>query len=73
MAQAALQRSEQLVVKIEDQLELESPWNPESPEFQLVEKDMVQRQYRLALDELERLVVQRLFELSKLNMNGTGE
>jgi hypothetical protein len=28
--------------------------------------------YRTALDDLERLVVQRLFELSKLSMSGTG-
>ncbi|KAI0349008.1 hypothetical protein OH77DRAFT_1384823, partial [Trametes cingulata] len=30
------------------------------------------RKYRLALDNLERLVVQRLFELKKLGMNGLG-
>ncbi|EEB94481.1 hypothetical protein MPER_06697, partial [Moniliophthora perniciosa FA553] len=30
------------------------------------------RNYRHALDELERLVVQRLFELTKLNMSGVG-
>ena len=28
--------------------------------------------YRATLDELERLVVRRLFELSKLSMSGTG-
>jgi hypothetical protein len=29
-----------------------------------------ERKYRRALDELERLVVQRLLEMTKLGMNG---
>ncbi|KDQ49651.1 hypothetical protein JAAARDRAFT_63593 [Jaapia argillacea MUCL 33604] len=37
-----------------------------------VEEKLQARAYRMALDELERLVVQRLFELSKLNVSGTG-
>ncbi|KAK1217449.1 hypothetical protein PQX77_019914 [Marasmius sp. AFHP31] len=47
-------------------------WTPESPEYLSAEKGLVHRQYRHALDELERLVVQRLFELTKLNMSGVG-
>lgn len=34
---------------------------------------MNERQYRRALDSLELLVVQRLFELTKLGMSGTGK
>ncbi|KIY47775.1 hypothetical protein FISHEDRAFT_28253, partial [Fistulina hepatica ATCC 64428] len=34
--------------------------------------EMGERRYRRALDELERLVVQRLLELTKLNMSGVG-
>ena len=30
------------------------------------------RKYRRAVDDLERLVVQRLFEMNKLGMNGIG-
>ncbi|KAJ6555295.1 hypothetical protein B0H10DRAFT_2373425 [Mycena sp. CBHHK59/15] len=33
---------------------------------------MTERRYRLAVDELERLVVQRLFEMTKLSMSGVG-
>ncbi|KAK1225735.1 hypothetical protein PQX77_011312 [Marasmius sp. AFHP31] len=47
-------------------------WTPESPEFLAAEKGIIQQQYRQALKELERLVVQRLFELTKLNMSGVG-
>ena len=31
-----------------------------------------ERKYRRAVDDLERLVVQRLFEMKKLGMNGVG-
>jgi hypothetical protein len=34
---------------------------------------MTERKYRRALDELERLVVQRLFEMTKLGMSGVGK
>lgn len=33
---------------------------------------MVERKYRAAVSELERLVVMRLFELTKLGMSGVG-
>ncbi|KAI0371569.1 hypothetical protein BV20DRAFT_1035214 [Pilatotrama ljubarskyi] len=35
-------------------------------------RELGHRKYRQALDKLERLVVQRLFEMSKLGLNGTG-
>ncbi|KAJ8082799.1 hypothetical protein PM082_008655 [Marasmius tenuissimus] len=47
-------------------------WTPESPEFLDAEKGIVQQEYRQSLEQLERLVVQRLFELTKLNMSGVG-
>lgn len=34
---------------------------------------MTERKYRRAIDNLERLVVQRLFEMTKLGMNGVGK
>lgn len=36
-------------------------------------KHLAMREYQLALDKLEGLVVGRLFELTKLNQSGTGE
>ena len=69
----AVQWSEHRVVQLEDQLEIHDQWGPNAAEYQSVVEDMTWRQYRLALDELERLVVQHLFELSKLNVSGTGE
>jgi hypothetical protein len=72
-ALTALQQAEQAVMRIGDQLGLQEEWKKESPEYKAVKEGMVMQGYQLALDELEQLVVQRLFELAKLNMTGTGE
>jgi hypothetical protein len=60
-------------LQLENQLEVCDWWDPSSEEYKAVQQGLAQRRYRLALDELERLVVQRLFELAKLNISGTGE
>ncbi|KAI0040617.1 hypothetical protein FA95DRAFT_1502561 [Auriscalpium vulgare] len=59
------------VESLENQLGLTGErWSEESEEYRAVKAQMVERKYRRALDELERLIVQRLFELTKLNMAG---
>lgn len=60
------------MVQLENQLRLRERWESDSEEYQSIKSKVVERQYRRALDELERLVVQRLFELTKLNLSGTG-
>lgn len=57
----------------EAKLGIESRWTPKSPEYQTILAEIQLRDYRLALDHLEYLVVQRMFELSKLGMSGVGE
>jgi hypothetical protein len=47
-------------------------WNPTSPEYQNTLQYIAERKYNRALDNLQRLVVMRLFELHKLNLNQTG-
>ena len=70
---AKLQNAETMVTNLEVQLKLLSDrWNSSTPEYQEIKKEFAHRRYRLALDELERLVVSRLFELTKLNASGTG-
>ncbi|KIY47956.1 hypothetical protein FISHEDRAFT_44273 [Fistulina hepatica ATCC 64428] len=51
---------------------LHARWEPDIPEYVECLKELQERKYRRALDELERLVVQRLLELTKLNMSGIG-
>jgi hypothetical protein len=58
---------------LEDQLELPAPWGPESQEYTEARNYLNIRKYRLALDNLERLVVQRLMELQKCHVRGTSE
>ncbi|TRM56402.1 hypothetical protein BD626DRAFT_551558 [Schizophyllum amplum] len=47
-------------------------WLPDSTDYQAATKVVHQRRYRRALDNLERLVIQRFFELTKLNQSGVG-
>ncbi|KAK1219024.1 hypothetical protein PQX77_018276 [Marasmius sp. AFHP31] len=47
-------------------------WEPTDKEYQETGSAMRGRHYRRALEQLERLVVQRLLELTKLNMSGVG-
>lgn len=71
---AKLQNAESLVAHLETQLKLLGDrWDASATEYQDVKRELGQRKYRRVLDELERLVVQRLFELTKLNVSGTGE
>jgi hypothetical protein len=64
---------EQHVLFLEDQLGLQGArWSEASGEYRETKQKVAERNYHRALDELERLVIQRLFELSKLNVSGTG-
>jgi hypothetical protein len=71
-AYAKLQNCEAYVFNLENQLGVAEWWTTESSEYRHYKEEVVIQDYRVALDELERLVVQRLFELSKLGMSGTG-
>ena len=68
----ASRMGEQYVFTLEKQLGIVDRWEPGSSEFQHYQEEAQLQDYHVALDELERLVVQRLFELSKLGMSGTG-
>lgn len=47
-------------------------WTKECDEYKTALSLLTERRYRKALDNLERLMVQRLFELTKLGMSGLG-
>lgn len=47
-------------------------WTKGSDEWVKHEKLFIKRRYQRCLDNLERLVVSRMFELTKMNMSGTG-
>ena len=64
---------EQHLLFIEDQLGLRGVcWSEALEEYRTMKHKLAEQKYRRALDELERLIVQCLFELSKLNVSGMG-
>ncbi|KIJ58421.1 hypothetical protein HYDPIDRAFT_178073 [Hydnomerulius pinastri MD-312] len=66
-----LQNVETLAAQLEGCLNIQPRWEIGSDEYNRYQKEATLVKYRTALDELERLVVMRLFELSKLSMSGT--
>ena len=72
LAYAKLQNAEALVAHLQGQLGLETPWEVGGEEYMRYKEEATLSKYREALDEVERLVVMRLFELSKLGMSQTG-
>lgn len=64
---------EEAARRLEDVLDIDARWLPTSREYKAAAAEFTIRKYRAALDNLERLVVQRLFELKKLGMNGIGQ
>ncbi|KAG1885372.1 hypothetical protein F4604DRAFT_1878101 [Suillus subluteus] len=59
------------VVALEVKMGVAHRWQPTSPEYQETMKYMATHTYQRALDNLQRLVVQRLFKLQKLNISQT--
>ncbi|KAG6819386.1 hypothetical protein H0H93_012292 [Arthromyces matolae] len=60
------------ITQLEDRMNITKRWTPASPEYQRTAKYICDRKYERALDKLEKLVIQRLFELHKLNLANTG-
>jgi hypothetical protein len=57
---------------MERQLEIPVRWTPDCEEWKSTQQLLDLRSYNRALDHLEGLIVSRLFELTKMNMSGTG-
>ncbi len=60
-------------IAFELQLGLARRWQPEDVEYQETRQYIATRDYQRALGHLQRLVIQRLFELHKLNLSQTGK
>ncbi|KZP18222.1 hypothetical protein FIBSPDRAFT_1046284 [Athelia psychrophila] len=64
-------RAEDLLASLEANLGIVETWTPESADYIHTQTYVKNRKYLRAIDALEALVVQRLFELTKLNHSGT--
>jgi hypothetical protein len=72
-AYTKLQHAETFTGHIEGRLRIEERWTIGDDEYNKYREEASLQKYRAALDELERLVVMRLFELSKLSLLSTGK
>ncbi|KZV83900.1 hypothetical protein EXIGLDRAFT_625051, partial [Exidia glandulosa HHB12029] len=61
------------VVAIETLLHIDERWTLDSRDYQDALAQIAERDWRKALDKLELLMVQRMFELAKSHAFGTGE
>lgn len=68
-----LQNTEELAGHLEVQLGIDKRWEIGSKHYVWFREEALLLKYHSALDELEHLVVMRLFELSKLSLSGTGK
>jgi hypothetical protein len=72
---SALQRVKLSLNAVEDlerKMGIAERWTPAHPDFQKAVAYVRNRQFIRAVEALEGLMVQRLFELSKANLSGTG-
>ncbi|KAF8521797.1 hypothetical protein BU17DRAFT_87722 [Hysterangium stoloniferum] len=60
------------IQSIEEQLDISERWTAATEQYQAVLKYMDKQVFQLAVDKLEGLVVQHLFELTKANISETG-
>ncbi|KAI6010143.1 hypothetical protein BKA83DRAFT_4467612 [Pisolithus microcarpus] len=67
-----LQHAETHTSNMEMRLGIQPRWEISSEEYKRYKTEATMVKYRAALDDLERLVVMQLFELSKMAMSGTG-
>jgi hypothetical protein len=61
------------IVEMEVSMGIEKRWDPSSPDYMETLGYLSTRKYQRALEELQRLVIQRLFELHRMNISATGE
>ena len=61
------------IIDLEVELGIEKRWSSSSAEYLEILGYLSTRTYHRALENLQRLVVQRLFELHRMNMSATGK
>ena len=61
------------IIKMEVSMGIDRRWDQSTPEYLETLGYLSTRRYQRALEELQRLVIQRLFELHKMNISATGQ
>ncbi|KAJ7801165.1 hypothetical protein B0H14DRAFT_3092481 [Mycena olivaceomarginata] len=71
-AQEKMEKDLEQVQGLESTLEIVERWTVASPKWVQTVAEIKKRKYQLALDALELLIVERIFELTKMNQSETG-
>ncbi|KAJ7104590.1 hypothetical protein C8R43DRAFT_1092224 [Mycena crocata] len=71
-AKEKVDRDLEAVEELEDMLLITERWTTTSPKWLATTVEIKKRRYQLALDALELLIVERIFELTKMNQSQTG-
>ena len=61
------------VLELENHMGITKRWTPATREYTETVRYIAERRYHQALNRLQRLVTQRLFELHRLNLSGIGQ
>jgi hypothetical protein len=67
-----VEKNLEIVQELERQLDIADRWTTASPRWVSTTVAIKKRKYLLALDALELLIVERIFELTKMNQSQTG-
>ncbi|KAJ7027665.1 hypothetical protein C8F04DRAFT_1266767 [Mycena alexandri] len=65
-------RDMDVVMELDNRLEVKDPWKTTTPEWIVAVKSLKHKKFMEALNALEVLIVQRIFELTKVNQSETG-
>ncbi|KAJ6470477.1 hypothetical protein C8R45DRAFT_1055093 [Mycena sanguinolenta] len=71
-AQEKMEKDLERVQELERVLDVEQRWTVTSPKWTATMVEIKKRKYHMALDALELLIVERIFELTKMNQLQTG-
>ncbi|KAG2051489.1 hypothetical protein BDR06DRAFT_983575 [Suillus hirtellus] len=71
-AAAKRNQKQEVVEDFEHQMGIDERWGPNHPERIQAQSHITHRLFFKAVDDVERLIVMRLLELTKLQMNGLG-
>ncbi|KAJ6543235.1 hypothetical protein DFH09DRAFT_829842, partial [Mycena vulgaris] len=71
-AKEKVEKDLESVHALEAQLDVAERWTVASPKWVSTVVEIKKRKYQLALDALELLIVERIFELTKMNQSQTG-
>jgi hypothetical protein len=71
-ARQKMEQDEDVVRELEEKLGIVDRWNSTSPRWADTVAEVKKRKYQKALDALELLIVERIFEFTKMNRSETG-